>query len=121
MSDWRLNGQEEYLSDATLYRVKFPDFWETAYRDKNGFFQSIEAYAKDYVKETGKWQELLEGESIQRFWHRHCEFCWEKALTYESATFYCTEDMYYWICEECFHDFKEQFHWQVKSAEELFR
>ena len=35
MSDWRLNGQEEYLSNKTLYKITFPAFWETAYKDKN--------------------------------------------------------------------------------------
>ncbi len=38
MSDWRLNGQEEYLSNIPLYKVTFPAFWETAYKDKNAFF-----------------------------------------------------------------------------------
>ena len=37
-----------------------------------------------------------------------------------STIFYCTEDMKHWICEECFNDFKEQFNWQEKSAEELY-
>ncbi len=46
--------------------------------------------------------------------HDHCEFCFSKfglsgALTYG----YCTEDHYYWICEQCFDDFKEMFEWQV--------
>jgi len=107
------------LSGVTLYKVTFPEFWETAYRDRNEFYWRIEEYANTTVERTGKWQELLEGEKIQRFWHQHCEFCWEKALTYEPATFYCTEDMYHWICGECFRDFKKQFHWQVRPAEEL--
>ena len=120
MSDWQLNGQEEYLSDKIFYKVTFPEFWETAYRDKNEFYWRIEKDAKITVEGTGKWQELLIGERIQNFWHQHCSFCWEKALTYEPATFYCTEDMYHWICEECFRDFREQFHWQVRPTEELF-
>lgn len=120
MRDWRLNGQEEHLSNATLYKVTFPEFWETAYRDKNAFYQKIARYARRHVEATGRGGEFLEGEQIQRFWHEHCEFCWEKATTDKPCVFYCTEDLYYWICEECFNDFCEQFHFQVKPAEELF-
>lgn len=120
MEDWRLRGQEDYLSNATLYRVQFPHFWKYAYETKNSFYQKIAAYANNYVQKTDKWAELLEGEKIQQFWHEHCEFCWEKAYTDKPCVFYCTEDMYYWVCAECFRDFAEQFHWQVKPIEELF-
>ena len=81
MEEWRLRGQENYLSNVTLYRVQFPEFWKYSYETKNPFFQKIAEYANDYVKRTGKWAELLEGEKIQHFWHEHCEFCWEKAYT----------------------------------------
>lgn len=121
MSDWRLNGQEEYLSNITLYKVTFPEFWETAYRNKNTFYQKIARYAERVVAKTNRWAEYLDGDKIQHFWHEHCEFCWEKALTDKNCEFYCTEDMSYWICAECFRDFREKFSWQVKSAEELFR
>lgn len=121
MSDWRLNGQERYLSNKTLYKVKFPEFWEIAYRDKNPFYQKIASYAEKCVAETNRGMEYLEGDKIQHFWHQHCAFCWDKALTYENCEFYCTKDMYHWICAECFHDFKEKFNWQEKTAEELYR
>jgi hypothetical protein len=26
---------------------------------------------------------------------------------------YCTIDNYHWICETCFHDFKDMFKWKV--------
>lgn len=119
MSDWRLNGQEEYLSNITLYKVTFPEFWERAYKEKNEFYRKIARYAQRHVAETGRWAEYLEGEQVQHFWHAHCEFCWEKALTDKPGTFYCTEDMYYWICEECFRDFKEKFHWKEIPGETL--
>lgn len=120
MEDWRLNGQEDYLSNAILYKVQFPEFWQLAYETKNPFYQKIAAYANDYVKKTSKWADLLEGEKIQQFWHEHCEFCWEKAYTHKTCEFYCTEDLNYWICSECFEDFAVQFHWQVRPIEELF-
>ena len=123
MSDWRLelNGHMvEKLVGATFYKVTFPEFWEVAYREGNAFYKMIEKYATSVVESTNKGQEYLKGEKIQRFWHDHCELCNEKATTDISSTFYCTEDMKHWICEECFNDFKEQFNWQEKSAEELY-
>ena len=123
MSDWRLelNGHMvEDLVGATFYKVTFPEFWKVAYREKNAFYQDIERYAKSHVENTNKGHEYLEGEKIQHFWHEHCDLCYEKAMTYISGIFYCTEDMEHWICEECFNDFKEQFNWQEKSAEELY-
>ena len=120
MEDWRLRGQENYLSNATLYKVQFPEFWQLAYKTENPFYQKIAAYAKEQVEKTGKWEELLMEEKVGQFWHEHCEFCWEKAYTHKSCEFYCTQDLYYWICAECFTDFAERFHWQVKPIEELF-
>ena len=120
MSDWRLRGQEEYLSNITLYRVVFPDLWENSYRDKNVFFKKIEQDAKQYVKDSNKGHEFLKGEKIQHFWHEHCEFCCDKALTDSPSIFYCTKDLKYWICEECFNDFRARFNWQEKTSDELF-
>ena len=120
MTDWRLTGQEKYLSNKPLYKITFPEFWDTAYKDKNIFYQKIEQSAKEHVEATNHGHEFLEGENIQHFWHEHCEFCFEKALTDKNCTFYCTEDMYHWICEACFQDFKETFHWIEKKSEELF-
>jgi predicted Fe-S protein YdhL (DUF1289 family) len=28
---------------------------------------------------------------------------------------YCTQDEYHWICDQCFKDFKERFHWTVEN------
>ena len=120
MDDWRLRGQEGYLADKILYKVTFPEFWKTAYKDKNIFYQKILRYAKEHVEATNRGHESLEGEKIQGFWHEHCEFCWEKALADKSCVFYCTDDLYYWICEECFRDFREMFNWTEKSVDELF-
>ena len=123
MADWRLelNGHMiEDLSGAIFYKITFPEFWEVAYRNKNAFYQMIERYAKSYVERTNKGHEFLEGEKIQHFWHEHCDLCYEKVMTDINCTFYVTDDMRRWICEKCFNDFKEQFNWKEKSAEELY-
>lgn len=43
--------------------------------------------------------------------HDHCEFCWNKFVAGTKG--YCTLDLYYWICETCFNDFKEMFHFKI--------
>ena len=118
--DWRLNGQEEYLKDVVLYKIVFPEFWAKAFADKNEFYQSILRYAENHVKAFPDTKAYLEGEKIQLFWHEHCDFCWEKAMTNTECEFYCTKDMRHWICKECFEDFKDKFGWIVKSADDLF-
>jgi len=55
-------------------------------------------------------------EQLDPTWdHDHCEFCGKK-LEKPTDIGYCTTDQRYWICEECFHDFKEMFQWNVVTA-----
>ena len=44
--------------------------------------------------------------------HDHCAFC-NVEINNDTDSAYCTTNQYHWICNECFNDFKEQFHWQV--------
>ena len=45
--------------------------------------------------------------------HDHCEFCWAKFGDFPDALHegYTTEDMYPWVCPECYEDFKMDFEW----------
>lgn len=54
MGDWRIHGDEDFLKKAVLYEIKFPEFWEKAYREKNAFFQLIKNDAENYVKTMAK-------------------------------------------------------------------
>ena len=49
--------------------------------------------------------------------HDHCAFCWAKFVEGVAPDAlqvgYCTPDEYHWVCDTCFHDFKDQFGWQV--------
>ena len=49
--------------------------------------------------------------------HDHCEFCGAKFSNNEGDLHfgYSTMDSYYWICKDCFNDFKEQFEWITES------
>ena len=51
--------------------------------------------------------------------HAHCAFCWGKFSEDADDIHcgYCTTDKMWWICETCFHDFKDQFKWLVKENE----
>jgi hypothetical protein len=49
--------------------------------------------------------------------HDHCAFCSAKFMVEDYPDVlhegYSTEDEYYWICEDCFHDFREYFGWKI--------
>ena len=61
--------------------------------------------------------------------HDHCGFCWRKFMAETNArrepdalgVGYAAldrpqgEDDYYWVCDECFGDFRERFGWTVVS------
>lgn len=48
----------------------------------------------------------------------HCNFCWATFSEYDDDLHegYCTPDETYWICPECFNDFKEMFHWTLEDS-----
>ncbi len=55
--------------------------------------------------------------------HDHCSFCWQKFT--ESGTpetlheGYSTQADYYWVCAQCFEDFKEMFAWRTEPSSNL--
>ena len=118
--DWRLNGQEKYLQNASLYKIVFPDFWDKSCAEKNSFHQEIWESACAQAKAHPETKEYLTPERFGLFWHEHCAFCWEKAMTNIDCEFYCTKGMRHWICKECFEDFKNKFDWSIRPTEELF-
>ena len=78
--DWRLMGQQKYLTGATLVRRR--------------------------------WRQ-----SRPHWDHDHCEFCGAKFADDRLADAlhegWTTPDEYRWICDGCFHDFRERFGWNV--------
>lgn len=112
MEDWQLR-QEEDLKGVTIKKVKFPDFWQKSYAEKNGFYKHIVDEAKKFVEASNKGQEYLTGDNVRLLWHEHCEFCWHKIMTDNSEECFCTSDYCHWICKECFDDFKDEFNWKI--------
>ena len=54
--------------------------------------------------------------------HEHCEFCWATFSEFDGDLHegYCTEPTgkaAYWICPECYNDFKEKFDWKLGVQE----
>ena len=52
------------------------------------------------------------------FWkHDHCSFCGARFMNIESSEIlnegYTTKDSCYWICRDCFFDFRDEFEWSV--------
>lgn len=99
---------EELLKGAKLKKIKFPEFWQAAFRDKNAFFQRVFRETENYFKEQRKGEALPEGEEIRIFWHEHCLFCWEKFMTDMDTECFCTEDYTLWICRDCFEKYREK-------------
>jgi hypothetical protein len=51
--------------------------------------------------------------------HDHCAFCGEKLAEGDNPNAlhegYATKDNYFWVCKQCFYDFREMFEWKVGS------
>ncbi len=47
--------------------------------------------------------------------HDHCCFCWKTFSECPEDTHigYCTDDRYYWVCDECYNDYKLIFRWDT--------
>jgi hypothetical protein len=82
-ADWRLTGQEEFLTGVTLERR----VWQETRPD---------------------WD------------HDHCAFCGAKFAAIDEPDIlhegWTTDDEYYWICDACFADFREQFGWSTPQS-----
>jgi hypothetical protein len=115
MKDWRLIGQETFYKGIILKKIIFPDFWKKSYLSKNEFYILIFEDAISFVKTYNRGEEYLNGENIQTFWHAHCDFCTRTITTQKREECYCTRDYKYWVCKDCFNDFKEKFKWEVEG------
>lgn len=76
--------------------------------------QDKEFQYREFVKPSERWE------------HEHCKFCGHKFMENPnglkdcSKQGYCsTDDREDWVCEECFDDFKEMFHWKVVDGKKV--
>ncbi|MFR5876381.1 MAG: hypothetical protein ACLUFN_07820 [Eubacterium sp.] len=71
-----------------------------------------ESYLKNAKLVKAKYSKQLE-----EWDHAHCAFCFDKfSENSEDLNIgYCTENREYWICEDCFNDFKDLFEFKVEE------
>lgn len=76
--------------------------WRLLYQEE--YLMNAKLKKAVYTKPSEKWD------------HDHCAFCWDKFSENKDdlTQGYCTTDQNYWICEECFNDFKEMFCFKVE-------
>lgn len=77
--------------------------------------QGQERYLKGVTLRFQPYKSFREG------WdHDHCHFCGIKLAEESSpealSEGYATHDLYYWVCAECFSDFRDEFGWQEDRA-----
>lgn len=67
------------------------------------YLMNIILCREKYIKYRDEWD------------HDHCAFCGKKFSENQCDLHegYTTADHYHWICDTCFKDFKEDFHWKL--------
>jgi hypothetical protein len=127
--DWRLRGQQEYLTGAALVRHKWsPPPPGRAWRLKDG--SVMQGRSSEAEPPAGAVEEVT-----PRQWdHDHCDFCWATLMDTSGFEERWREehsdvlDSGYtpapphegfgsvWVCPACFEDFRERFGWSVVEA-----
>ena len=105
---------EEY-SNKTFLHLKFPDFWENAYKKKNNFYKHVFNEAKMHSNALKLDKECYENGKCALFWHRHCDFCFTTITLDMSGDCYCSENGDEWICSKCFDENKKTYSWKEVS------
>ena len=92
-NDWRNRGQEDYLMSEVLIKKAF------------------QSTLPDELAPTDDPRKYND--------HEHCDFCFKKIMQWHENMVdcdwegYCTTDEMVWICNACFDEFKDSFHWTV--------
>lgn len=76
-----------------------PDKNDWRLLNQEDYLMNAKLIKSEYMKPSEKWD------------HDHCAFCWDKFSESDGDLHegYCTTDKKYWICTECFEDFKKKF------------
>ena len=83
------------------------DDWR--FRGQDEYLLNVRLVFSQYKRHSEPWD------------HDHCEFCGIKFSEHEGDLHkgYSTLDQKWWICEECFKDFKDNFGWLVINETEI--
>ncbi|NRD79862.1 hypothetical protein HPT25_27755 [Bacillus sp. BRMEA1] len=75
----------------------------------------LQGQEKYLLGKTFYWREY--NQYSDNWKHDHCAFCLDKfsegSGPEDLHEGYTTEDNYHWVCNQCFEDFREKFHWTV--------
>ena len=82
-----------------------PDDWRRMGQEQ--YLNGVKLILRDYFQYNPTWD------------HDHCVFCGTTFSLYvdDLKRGYSTEDGYYWICEACFNDFRDEFNWSVTTED----
>jgi hypothetical protein len=82
------------------------------------------SWGQDFLRgAVFRWEEYLAPSEV---WdHDHCAFCWQKFMEVDHPSIQrfgfvtATDVQEWWVCRDCFEDFREQFGWQVEPPEPM--
>ena len=81
------------------------DDWRLGSKKK--YLQGVTLQWKRYTKYRPGWE------------HDHCAFCLKEFMDADRPEVlregYATDDNYYWICKQCYEDFREPFQWKLRE------
>lgn len=76
--------------------------------DSQSYLQAVALHYRRYFRWSEAWD------------HDHCAFCWAKFMvdgefdTLDGG--WTTDNEYNWICDTCFHDFRDRFGWHIRNS-----
>lgn len=97
--DWRLMGQEKYLSGITVRRMPYFRWSESWDHDHCEFCGAMFMVPEDLISGSSEADEHIQHEG------------------YANEEVPDQTDHYWWICDDCFVDFSETFAWRVAGGE----
>ena len=82
------------------------DINDWRYREQESYLLGVTLRRKKY------------SERVTKTDHDHCQFCGTKfsdSIPGALTEGYATSDDYYWICDNCYSDFAEDFKWVIAA------
>lgn len=119
MQDATTGNPLQCLTGVKLLEITFPEFWTIAQKRRNRFYQYVSDEARRHVSRLGLEEKWLAEGVFQKFWHRHCELCWQEITVDTAGSCGCSEDGYIWLCPDCFAEFVAKHVGPVEKADDI--
>jgi len=115
--DWRLSEYQGELNQLHFRHCRYADFLAEQARAEQS-----EARTRKHGRLLG-WYEALCAEKKRKNAHEHCWFCWQcigpcavEGKIEEDGYVTLERSESAWLCNRCFQDFHEQFHFQISDV-----